>query len=58
MRRYLEFLSCLLVGLALVLLFFVELVDQLVLVSNLVIKVANLVVLGRLVLLRLFLGNK
>lgn len=49
----LELLSGLLVDLALVLLFFVELVDELILVSNLVIEVADLVVFGSLILLGL-----
>ena len=53
----LQFFSSLLVGLTLVLLLLVELVDQLILVGDLVIEVADLVVLGCLVLLRLFSGK-
>jgi hypothetical protein len=52
---YLEFLRSLLVGFALLLLFFVQFVDQFILVSNLVVQVTNLVVLRCFVLLRLLL---
>lgn len=47
----LKFLGSLLVNLALILLLFVQFIDQLVLVGDLVVQVADLVVLGRLVLL-------
>lgn len=50
---HLEFLSRLLSGLALHLLLLVELVDEFILVCDLIIEVADLVVLGGLVLLDL-----
>lgn len=49
----LKLLGGLLVNLALILLLFVQFIDQLVLVGDLVVQVADLVVLRRFVLLRL-----
>jgi hypothetical protein len=52
-KSNLKFLGRLLVGFALSLLLLVELVDELILVCDLVIEVADLVILGGLVLVGL-----